>query len=1028
MIEFPPFELDTINQCLWRRAGGANERILLPPRTFALLCYLVEHPGRLVTEDELLNAVWPKAYVQPEAIKSQLYEIRKILGDDPKAPRYIETLPRRGYRFIAPVRAGPFEDPLAAAKPVHGRLVGRDGTIAELWNRLRAASRSRRQIVFVTGEPGIGKTAVVDELQRQASIEMPGLHVARSQCIDAYGATEPYYPMLEALGQLCAGSKAASIVDILAAQAPTWLVQFPALLTQRHRELLRQEILGATRERMVRELGAALETITADTPLLLVIEDLQWVDHSTVNLIAALARRPAPTKLMLLATMRPVDSNSAGQALKAVKDELRSHQQCHEIELQPLAEAEVTEYLAPEASQGKAPVGLAELVHRHTEGNPLFMVAALDHLIQRGLISREDGSWYLSVPLEAIDIGVPENLRQLIEAQIDRLSVEEQRALEVASVQGAAFSTSICAALINRDTEPYENLYESIAQRRYIMRSVDILQLADGSISSQYEFVHSLYREVLYRRQAPLRRAKLHQRIGERLEALYSQQLSDVAPQLAYHFEQGADWQRAARYLQLASGAARRRYARREAVAMLQQALDLSSKLPAASSATMESALLEDLATMTAASFDTMDRAVESYEKIAARARQHGLIGAELNVLISMCYSLHWIDSKRCAAVAERALQLSAELSDPVLRARGRACGLYFRMWTAGWDDGAFQEFERALAELRRATASDRGIFALDLIGYSFLQHATSRYRDALRSTREGVSIVRETGDQNPFFSLAYQRAASFLPWIHMFLGEWGNALLEVRTEIAVMNKNEDSLRAESLQLHDAWVRLHAMDFAAVSESCRRSLGLFQDPFRSVYARFVLILAGQAETGARNFELAQKYLLAARDAIRNGIGINAWYLHNQLEHAITDLWLAQGDLVQARPQAERFLGVAQAVPEHTYLARAWEANARVAMAEGDLRRANECIAEALSSMEGFEVPLAAWEVHATAADLCHRAGNERSAQQHRELSRNTILMLANSLPAEEEALRRTFLSAAPIANILGASVRTWRLQ
>src|SRR6202030_2238858 len=275
----------------------------------------------------------------------------------------------------------------------------------------------------------------VDEFQRQASIEMPGLRVARGQCIEAYGATEAYYPILEALGQLCQGSAAASVVGILAAQAPTWLVQFPALLTQRHRELLRQEILGATRERMVRELGAALETITADTPLLLVIEDLQWVDHSTVNLIAAIARRPAPTKLMLIATMRPVDSNSAGQALKAVKDELRSHQQCHEIELQPLAEAEVTEYLAPEASQGKAPVGLAELVHRHTEGNPLFMVAALDHLIQRGLISRENGRWQLSVPLEAIDIGVPENLRQLIEAQIDRLSVEEQRALEVASVQ-----------------------------------------------------------------------------------------------------------------------------------------------------------------------------------------------------------------------------------------------------------------------------------------------------------------------------------------------------------------------------------------------------------------------------------------------------------------------------------------------------------------------------------------------------------------------------------------------------------------
>ena len=154
MIQFPPFELDTVNQCLWRRGpGGVEDRILLPLKALAVLSYLAERPGRLVTEDELLRAVWPKLYVQPEVIKSQMYTIRKILGDDPKSPRFIETLPRRGYQFIAPVRAGPTDDPLAAAQPVHGHLVGRDGAIAELWNRLRRASGSRQQIVFVTGEP-----------------------------------------------------------------------------------------------------------------------------------------------------------------------------------------------------------------------------------------------------------------------------------------------------------------------------------------------------------------------------------------------------------------------------------------------------------------------------------------------------------------------------------------------------------------------------------------------------------------------------------------------------------------------------------------------------------------------------------------------------------------------------------------------------------------------------------------------------------------------------------------------------------
>jgi len=104
MMEFPPFRLDLVNQCLWRRADGANEqRILLTPKAFAMLRYLLERSGRLVTQDELLEALWPETYVQPEVLKSHIRDIRSALGDDPKNARFIETLPRRGYRFIAPL-------------------------------------------------------------------------------------------------------------------------------------------------------------------------------------------------------------------------------------------------------------------------------------------------------------------------------------------------------------------------------------------------------------------------------------------------------------------------------------------------------------------------------------------------------------------------------------------------------------------------------------------------------------------------------------------------------------------------------------------------------------------------------------------------------------------------------------------------------------------------------------------------------------------------------------------------------------
>jgi DNA-binding winged helix-turn-helix (wHTH) protein len=107
MKEFPPFRLDTVDQYLWRHTGAASEeRMLLTPTPFAILRYLVEHAGRLVTHDELLDAVWPDAHVQPQAVKRHILDVRSALGDDPKNPVFIETLPRRGYQFIAAVSEG----------------------------------------------------------------------------------------------------------------------------------------------------------------------------------------------------------------------------------------------------------------------------------------------------------------------------------------------------------------------------------------------------------------------------------------------------------------------------------------------------------------------------------------------------------------------------------------------------------------------------------------------------------------------------------------------------------------------------------------------------------------------------------------------------------------------------------------------------------------------------------------------------------------------------------------------------------
>lgn len=497
VLEFEPFRLDVREQCLWRYGYGHRERIALSPKAFTVLRYLVERPGRLVTENELLRVGWPKVYVQPEAVKHRLYEIRKALRDSPKAPRFIETFPRRGYRFIASIRDAPATaDPPILHEAVNNSLPGQGPALALLRERLRLASRGQRQLVFVEGDFGMGKTALVEEFQRLAAIESPGLRIAYSHCIEGCDGMETYYPVLEALESLCRQSS--HIVDVVETHAPTWLVQFPALLTDDRRRKLQQEILGATRERMLREIAQALETVSFDQPLLLILEDLQWADGPTLNLISALARRRTPAQLMLVATSRALDAPVNGNPLQLLTNDLLARGLCRRVELEPLTSGDITAYLAAEPPPYASRERFAQFLHRMSGGNPLFLRAALDYLAERQLVSPTSRGWELKAPLPEEDPPVPPAVRIVIESQLQRLAPEERRALAAASLVGSMFTVAEAAGLCGdgSDLQALEPVFEGLARGTRILRRARTQPFKDGAPC--YEFTNVLYRKVLH--------------------------------------------------------------------------------------------------------------------------------------------------------------------------------------------------------------------------------------------------------------------------------------------------------------------------------------------------------------------------------------------------------------------------------------------------------------------------------------------------------------------------------------------------
>jgi hypothetical protein len=333
--------------------------------------------------------------------------------------------------------------------------------------------------------------------------------------------------------------------------------------------------------------------------------------------------------------------------------------------------------------------------------------------------------------------------------------------------------------------------------------------------------------------------------------------VDEVSAVLAGHFEQGGDWMRAIKYLGLAADTAGRRFEPRQAAEILEHALELVSKLPEAERTVSEIEILEKLGANYLVLLDDKC-AIETYEVLAARAAQHGLIDVEVRALIDMAWPLSWISSQRSLEVLERALRLNARLGDPLLRAKMRARCFALRLWQE-WNPQDVEEFRDAFTEI--LNADDRRILAPYLADCGFISSISSEYRKARRNLIESRIILFETAEENPYLNTAYLRGQVPLTWDLLFLGEWGEALRDVEDLIAMLDKNALYSWGQAKRLNRAWPHLHAMDFAGALAICNSTLPLDRDPDlrpapdyptpRPVI-KMRLFLTGSAETALGN--------------------------------------------------------------------------------------------------------------------------------------------------------------------------------
>jgi predicted ATPase/DNA-binding winged helix-turn-helix (wHTH) protein len=570
-IRFGPFSLEREPARLMR----GEDVVKLRPKSLDVLCYLAQRPGQLVGKQELLARVWTGRVITDTGLRICIGEIRAALGDDADAPHYLETMVGQGYRFLQGT-GGKAPDPNST-----GPIVGREAELRRLDELSQLAAAGHTQLVLLAGEPGIGKTTMVELFLDRISKNHDS-HVIQGQCVIHYGQQEAYGPVLEAIATFFRDQNDTGFMKAMERHVPGWLLQLPDMLDATLLERIKRRTEDMAPERMKREFCQLVAVLAEKKPLVMVIEDLHWADVTTIDLLAFLAEHDE-LPLMILGTYRPADAVIYGRSLRDTVKELRGRGLCQELMLASLTETDLATYLAGRLN-GEVSDDLIAGLYPRTGGNPLFMVKLVEELILTQALVCHNGLWCIGNRAGALEIDVPKSLQSLISRYLDAMPPPHKEMLEVASIIGFEFSAAAMTDALGKTIEEIESASANLSANGQFIEPGDLLTWPDGTLTGSFRFQHHLYLEVIYRQMAAARRARIHRKVGKRLEKAWGGDSREIAATLAEHFERGRDPVNAARYQRMAGEVALGLQAYPEAAHHLQAALeafDRASSRPA---------------------------------------------------------------------------------------------------------------------------------------------------------------------------------------------------------------------------------------------------------------------------------------------------------------------------------------------------------------------------------------------------------------------------------------------------------------
>ena len=502
-----------------RRHGSV---VRVEPKTFDVLAYLVRSADRVVSKDELLEAVWPGQSVSESVLPKCVAAARRAVGDTRTRPAVIQTVHGRGYRFVAPVQS---RTAAATAKGAAGAVqsvapfVGHAHAMERLHHALESALAGHGRVVLLVGEPGIGKTRTAEELAAEARRRGALALVGRAYEGEGAPAFWPWVQILRA----CAAQRPAPRAGPRDTDARE-LAELMHVLDGRAGAGSGTSAADAehARFRLFDSVAAALERLAQRDALVLVVDDLHWADEASLRLLGFLARDIGEARVLIVATYRDVELRR-GHPLGDLLGTLAREPLCERVPLRGFGRAD-TERLIAGVAGTPPPEDVAGAVHDMTEGNPFFIQEVVRLLVGARGFTAEAGA--------PLPLALPQSVRDAIGRRLDALSAGCNTLLRVAAVLGREFGAPLLGRVAElADGEVLEHLAEAVRAR--------VLD-ETGPIPGRYSFHHSLIRQTLYEELSTPERVRLHARAGAAIEAACGADLDPVLDELAHHFFQAA--------------------------------------------------------------------------------------------------------------------------------------------------------------------------------------------------------------------------------------------------------------------------------------------------------------------------------------------------------------------------------------------------------------------------------------------------------------------------------------------------------